>query len=74
MLWKKLLEELKMCLLNFSFVMIYIIHKMLVLLTNHMNFFKDNIFECFFNRLLFFQKKISFTIYNDRKFKAWKNN
>ena len=32
-----LLENLKMLLLNFSFLMIYIIHKMLVLLKNHLN-------------------------------------
>ena len=49
--------DLKILLLNFNFVMIYIIHKILVLLENHQNYFKDNIFECFFkkyNRLLFF--------------------
>ena len=28
--------------------MIYIIHKMLVLLKNHLSYLKDNIFECFF--------------------------
>ena len=52
-----LLKDLKVPLLNFSFVMIYIIHKMLVLLKNHLNYLKDNIFECFFeeyNRLFFF--------------------
>ena len=27
--------------------MIYIIRKILVLLKNHLNFLKDNIFECF---------------------------
>ena len=37
-----------MPLLNFSFAMIYIIHKMLLLLKNNLNFFKGNIFECFF--------------------------
>ena len=54
-----LLEDLKMLLLHFNFVMTYIIHKMLVLLKNHLNYFKDNFFECFFkkhNRL----KKINF--------------
>ena len=48
--------DLKISLLNFSFVMIYIIHKMLVLLKNHLKYRKDNIFECFFkkyNRLFF---------------------
>ena len=37
-----------MPLLNFSFAMIYIIHKMLLLLKNNLNFFKGNIFERFF--------------------------
>ena len=32
-----LLEDLKISLLNFSFVMIYIMHKMLTLLKNHLN-------------------------------------
>ena len=51
-----LLEDLKISLLNFIFVMIYIIHKILVLLKNHLNYFKD-IFKYFFkeyNRLSFF--------------------
>ena len=68
-----LLEDLKMQLLKFNFLMIYIIHKMLVLLKNHLNYFKDNIFECFFkeyNRPLFFKKIYSFTTYNDGKFKS----
>ena len=43
-----LLEDLKMPFLHFSFVMIYIIHKTLVLLKNNLNVFKGNIFECFF--------------------------
>ena len=33
-----LLEDLKMSLLNFSFVIIYIIHKILVLLKNPLNY------------------------------------
>ena len=48
-----------MLLLNFNFIMIYIIHKMLVLLKNNLNYLKDRIFECFFkdyNRLPFFFK------------------
>ena len=52
-----LLENLKMSLLNFNFVMIYIIHKMLILLKNHLNYLKDINFEGFFkeyNRFLFF--------------------
>ena len=36
-----LLKELKMSLLNFNLVMIYIIHKMLVLLKNHLNQIKE---------------------------------
>ena len=52
-----LIEDLKMLHLSFSFAMIYIVHKMLVLLKNHLNYLKDKILECFFikyNRLLFF--------------------
>ena len=52
-----LLEDLKMLILNFNFLMIYIIYKMLVLLKNQLNDLKDSIFECFFkeyNKLLFF--------------------
>ena len=69
-----LIEDLKMLHLSFSFAMIYIIHKMLVLLKNHLNYLKDNILECFFikyNRLLFFLKKLFvFIIYNDEKSKS----
>ena len=52
-----LLKDLKMSLLNFSFIIIYTIHKILVLIKNHLNYLKDNIFECLFkkyNRLSFF--------------------
>ena len=63
-----------MSLSNVSFAMIYIIHKMLVLLKNHLNYLEDNILECFFikyNRLLFFLKKLFvFIIYNDEKSKS----
>ena len=51
------MDNLKMPLLNFSFVMIYIIHKILVLLKNHLNYLKDNMFKFFFkeyNKLPFF--------------------
>ena len=41
-----LLEDLKMSLLNFNFVMISIIHKMLELIKNNLNYL--NIFKCFF--------------------------
>ena len=40
--------DLRISLLNFNFAMIYIIHKILVLIKNHINYFKDNIFKCFF--------------------------
>ena len=43
--------------LNFTFIMIYVIHKMLVLLKINLNYLKDIIIELFFkeyNRLLFF--------------------
>ena len=58
-----LLKDLKMSLLNFNLVMIYIIHKMLVLIKNNMNCFKNTIFECFlkgYNRLLIVFKKLLF--------------
>ena len=45
---KDLLEDLKMSLLNFGFVMINIIHKMLVLLKNNLSYHKESIFKCFF--------------------------
>ena len=51
-----LLKDLKMSLLNFNFFMIYIMHKMLVLIKNDLNYLKDSIFKCFFkeyNRLFF---------------------
>ena len=43
---------------DFNFIMTCIIHKMLVLLKNYLNYFKDNIFECFlkkYNRVFFNQ-------------------
>ena len=43
-----LLKNLKMPFLNFRFIMIYIIHKISVLIKNQLNYLKDNIFECFF--------------------------
>ena len=42
-----LLENLKMSLSNFNFVVIYTIHKILVLIKNNLNYLKDSIFECF---------------------------
>ena len=55
-----------MSLLDFNFAMIYIIHEMLVLLKNNLNYLKDNILECFFkeyNRLLIFYKKLFFSLH-----------
>ena len=54
-----LLKDLKMLILNFSFVLIYIIHKMLVLLKNHMNYLKDNFLNAFLRSIVdfyFFKK------------------
>ena len=69
-----LLKNLRMSLLSCNFFMIYIIHKILVLLKNNLNYFKDSILECVFkeyNRLLFFLKKINFLKkYNNGKFKS----
>ena len=51
--------DLRVLLLNFNFVMIHIIHITLVLIKNHMSYFKDNISEFLFkkyNTLLFFYK------------------
>ena len=56
-------EDLKMPLLNYSFVMIYVIHKMLVLLNNYLNYLTGRIFEYLFNeynRLSFFVEKNNF--------------
>ena len=73
-----LLEVLRMSLLNFKFVMIHIIHETLVLTKDHLNYLKDNIFECSFkkyNRLLFFKKiLIFFIIYNNGKLSVEEEN
>ena len=56
--------------------MICIIHKILVLIKNHLNYPKDNIFECFFkkyNRLILFlksfqtKKELNYTAIKDTK-------
>ena len=69
-----LLKDLKMSLLSFSFIMICTIYKILLLIKNHLNYLKDNIFECFFKEynmlLIFFKKLIFFIIYNNEKFKS----
>ena len=54
-----------MSLLNFNFVIIYIVHKILVLIENYLNYLKDNIFECYFKkyiRLLFLLKKVFYSL------------
>ena len=45
-----LLEDIRMPLLNFDFVMIHIIGKVLAFIKNHLNYLKDNIFRCFFKK------------------------
>ena len=61
-----------MSFLNFSFDMIYVTYKMLVLLKDQLNYLKDNISKCFlmeYNRLLIlFLKIVFFIIYDNRKF------
>ena len=56
-------EDLKMSLIKFNFAIIQIIHKMLVLLKNHVNYLKDSILECFLRSIIdfyFLQKKFFF--------------
>ena len=68
-----LLKDLKMSLLNFTFIIIYKIHKILILIKNHLNYLKDNISELFFKEynILFFKKKLAFfIIYNNGIFKS----
>ena len=50
-----LLKDLKISLLNLSFFMIYIIHKMLVLLKNHLNFLKVLFSNAFLRSIIEFQ-------------------
>ena len=38
--------------LNFNFIMIYIIHKTLLLLENHLNYLTDSIVECFLRTII----------------------
>ena len=69
-----LLRDFQISLLNFSIAMIYIVHKMLVLLRNHLNYLRDNIFDYLFKSygrfLLSKKKKFFFRTYNDGKPKA----
>ena len=70
-----LLENSKMSLSKFNFVMIYIIHKILTLLKNHLNYFKDNIFKYFFKdyKIDFnLNNYFFFIIYSNGKFKVGK--
>ena len=75
----KKLEDSKMpqefyTLLDFNFIMIYIIHEILILLKNHLHYNRDSIFKRFFkeyNKLsLFLKKSFLFTIYKDKKFRV----
>ena len=59
-----LLDDLKTSLLNFNFVMIYVIDKMLLSLKNHLKYVKDFFKEIYFTFILllfFFFKKKFFT-------------
>ena len=57
--------DLKISLLNLNFIVMYIIHKIVVLVKNHLNYLNDNIFECFLRRIigfyLFFQTNTFFS-------------
>ena len=44
------IKKFKKSLLNFSFIMIYAIRKISVFIKNHLNYLKDSIFECFFEK------------------------
>ena len=50
----ELLKDFKRSLLNFSFAMIYIIHKMLVLLKNQLNFLKVALSNSFLRSIIDF--------------------
>ena len=54
--------DLRMLHLSFNFASIYIIHKFLVLLKNHLNCLKD--FHFFFKKIFFF------TTFNNGRFMA----
>ena len=60
--------DLRISLLNLNFAMIYIIHKILVLIKNSMNYFQNKCFFKKYNRILFFwKKKIFFPQYTMMK-------
>ena len=61
-----LLEDLKISLLNFNFFMLCIIHKMLVLLNNNLNYLKNlNAFLRSIIDFYFFKKNFFFIIYHN---------
>ena len=62
-----LLQYLKISLLNLSFIMIYIIHKILVFLKNHLNYLKENIYNSLLFIFIFLEKLLFFITYNDEK-------
>ena len=65
---KKFIKTIENFYFKFSFVVIYIIHKILVSLKNRLNFLKDSIFECFLRSIIDFyvlKKIISVKVYND---------
>ena len=47
-----LLKDVKMSLLDFNFAMIGIIHKMLVLIENNLNYLKDAFWNTFFRSII----------------------
>ena len=49
-----LLKNLKLSLLDFSFIIIYIIHKMLVLLKSHLSFLKVIFLNAFLKSIIGF--------------------
>ena len=69
-----LLKDLKKPLLNFKLVLIYIIHKLLVLIKNNLNYLKI-VFSNAFLRIVIdfkisFKKLFFFIIYDIGKFKS----
>ena len=60
------LKDLQMSFFSFNFVLIYIIHKMLVLIKNNLNYLKDSIFECFFKESIFFKESNTFNLFHNK--------
>ena len=64
--YQKFITRFKNVTFEFSFAMVYIIHKMLVLPKNYLNYLKDSLFEWLFkeyNKLLFLFQKNFFSQY-----------